>query len=132
MSADDRIRVKPSKLRHTPVRGLVLRFVFGALVSVIAGVVGQRWGPLAGGVFLAFPAILGATLTLIEEEEHQRALAAQDAVGAVLGAVGMIAFAGCVWALAGRLPAPLVLGVATAAWALVAAILYLTFRTTRQ
>ncbi|MFI6737609.1 hypothetical protein ACIBI9_32190 [Nonomuraea sp. NPDC050451] len=66
------IRLQPSKLRETPIRGMVVRFVFGALVSVAAGLVGLRWGPVAGGAFLAFPAILAATLTLIEEEEHRR------------------------------------------------------------
>ncbi|WP_431929249.1 DUF3147 family protein [Nonomuraea jabiensis] len=121
------IRLRPSKLRDTPVRGMVVRFAFGAIVSVAAGLVGLRWGPVAGGVFLAFPAILAATLTLIEEEEHRRDPAAQDARGAVLGATGMIAFAACVWALAARLPAPLVLAVATVAWAVVAGLLYLVF-----
>ncbi|MEV4582829.1 DUF3147 family protein [Nonomuraea jabiensis] len=121
------IRLRPSKLRDTPVRGMVVRFAFGAIVSVAAGLVGLRWGPVAGGVFLAFPAILAATLTLIEEEEHRRDPAAQDARGAVLGATGMIAFAACVWALATRLPAPLVLAVATVAWAVVAGLLYLVF-----
>ncbi|WP_214105496.1 DUF3147 family protein [Acrocarpospora catenulata] len=127
MSAGNRIRVRPSKIRQTPVRGLVVRFAFGALVSVIAGLVGLHWGPVAGGVFLAFPAILAATLTLIEEEEHRRAPAVQDVRGAVLGAVGMIAFAVCVWATATRLPVPLVLGIGTAAWAVIAAVLYLAF-----
>ncbi|WP_176993273.1 DUF3147 family protein [Nonomuraea jiangxiensis] len=113
------------------MRGLAARFAFGALVSVIAGLVGQHWGPVAGGVFLAFPAILAATLTLIEEEEHQRGPAAQDARGAVLGATGMIAFAACVWLLAVRLPAPLVLGLATVIWAVIAGALYLAFDTNR-
>ncbi|SDJ03626.1 Protein of unknown function [Nonomuraea jiangxiensis] len=131
MSEESRIRLRPSKLRDTPVRGLAARFAFGALVSVIAGLVGQHWGPVAGGVFLAFPAILAATLTLIEEEEHQRGPAAQDARGAVLGATGMIAFAACVWLLAVRLPAPLVLGLATVIWAVIAGALYLAFDTNR-
>ncbi|TXK33942.1 DUF3147 family protein [Nonomuraea sp. C10] len=129
MRAWSGIRLRPSKLRETPVRGLVVRFVFGAFVSVVAGVVGHVWGPVAGGVFLAFPAILGATLTLIEEEEHRRDPAEQDARGAVLGATGMIAFAACVWALALRLPAPLVLGIATVVWAVVAGTLYQAFGT---
>jgi len=121
------IRLRPSKLRETPISGMVVRFAFGAIVSVAAGLVGLRWGPVAGGVFLAFPAILAATLTLIEEEEHRRDPAAQDARGAVLGATGMIAFAACVWASATGLPAPLVLAVATVAWAVVAGLLYLAF-----
>ncbi|GAA0408325.1 hypothetical protein Acor_71910 [Acrocarpospora corrugata] len=80
-------------------------------------------------MFLAFPAILAATLTLIEKEEHRRGPAAQDARGAMLGAAGMIAFAGCVWALAGRLPAPLVLAIAGTAWTIIAAALYLAVGT---
>ncbi|MFC4014032.1 DUF3147 family protein [Nonomuraea purpurea] len=124
MNARGRIRLRPSKLRDTPVRGLVVRFVFGAFVSVVAGLVGLYWGPVAGGVFLAFPAILAATLTLIEEEEHRRGPAVQDVRGAALGATGLIVFAVCVWALAARLPALLVLGLATAAWAVVAGALY--------
>ncbi|MFD2348648.1 hypothetical protein ACFSTC_03430 [Nonomuraea ferruginea] len=44
MRAWSGIRLRPSKLRETPVRGLVVRFVFGAFVSVVAGVVGHVWG----------------------------------------------------------------------------------------
>ncbi|MEV0230939.1 DUF3147 family protein [Nonomuraea sp. NPDC050786] len=129
MSAGGGIRFQPAKLRETPLRGLVVRFAFGAFVSVVAGVVGELWGPVAGGVFLAFPAILAATLTLLEEEEHRRDPAVQDARGAVLGATGMIAFAVCAWALALRLPAPLGLGLATVAWAAIAGGLYQAFGT---
>lgn len=127
MSAWSDIRLRPSKLRETPVRGLAVRFVFGAFVSVVAGLVAHFWGTVAGGVFLAFPAILGATLTLIEEEEHSRDPVVQDARGAALGATGMIAFAVTVWALAVELPAPAVLGLATLAWAAVAGTLYQVF-----
>lgn len=127
MSAWSDIRLRPSKLRETPVRGLAVRFVFGAFVSVVAGLVAHFWGTVAGGVFLAFPAILGATLTLIEEEEHSRDPVVQDARGAALGATGMIAFAVTVWALAVELPAPAVLGLATLAWAVVAGTLYQVF-----
>ncbi|RCG33139.1 DUF3147 family protein [Sphaerisporangium album] len=124
MSASAPIRVDPSKLRHIALRALALRFAFGAAVSVVAGLVGGRWGPVAGGIFLAFPAVLAATLTLIETEERDRILAAQDARGAVLGAIGMIAFALCVWALAPRVSAIAALGVATVVWAVVATALY--------
>lgn len=127
MSAWSDIRLRPSKLRETPVRGLAVRFVFGAFVSVVAGLVAHFWGTVAGGVFLAFPAILGATLTLIEEEEHSRDPVVQDARGAALGATGMIAFAVTVWALAVPLAAPAVLGLATLAWAAVAGTLYQVF-----
>lgn len=124
MTNHKRVRFKASRLRNTRFRDLAIRFVFGAAISVIAGLVGQRWGPVAGGVWLGFPAILGATLTLIEEEEHKRGPAAKDAMGAVLGACGLTAFAVCVWMFATRLPAWLLLIIALAVWAAVSTLLY--------
>ncbi|MET8159317.1 DUF3147 family protein [Sphaerisporangium sp. NPDC005289] len=123
-----RIRVHPEKIREISLPGMGLRFAFGMVVSVIAGLVGQRWGVTAGGVFLAFPAVMAATLTLIQDEEHSRVPVAQDARGAVLGAIGMIVFAVCVWALAGRVPAVPALALATVAWMIVSAVLYLAVR----
>lgn len=64
-----------------------------------------------GGVFLAFPAILPATLTLLQKEDGKRQ-AVSDAHGATLGALGMVAFA---------ITASLLLG-HYAGWALVAAL----------
>ncbi|NAS20625.1 DUF3147 family protein [Herbidospora sp. NEAU-GS84] len=127
-----KVTFRASRLRHTRARDLVVRFVFGAAISVIAGLVGQRWGPLAGGVWLGFPAILGATLTLIEEEEHKRGPAAKDAIGAIFGAGGLTAFAVCVWLLATRLPPWLVLLLALVAWMAVAALLYVVTEGSRS
>ncbi len=104
-----------------------MRFAFGATISVAGGLIGNQWGPLVGGVFLAFPAVLAATLTLIEDKEQRTAPATQDARGAVLGAVGLIGFAGCVWGLAVTLPAWLALVIAVVAWAVIADVLYLVF-----
>ncbi|MEU8269564.1 DUF3147 family protein [Sphaerisporangium sp. NPDC049002] len=125
MNDSEKIRADPSKLRHISPAALAVRFAFGAAVSVVAGLAGIRWGPVAGGIFLAFPAVLAATLTLIEAQEHSRFLAEQDVRGALLGAVGMIAFALCVWALAARIPTVVAMGIATTAWAVVATSLYL-------
>jgi hypothetical protein len=68
------------------------RFVLGAGASLLAGVVTELFGPRAGGLFLAFPAILLATLTLLEKKEG-RAAAIASSEGAVLGAIGLAAFA---------------------------------------
>ncbi|MCW2878090.1 MAG: hypothetical protein JWQ95_2190 [Sphaerisporangium sp.] len=126
MSLSVRIRVQPSKLRELSARALVVRFLFGAITSVIAALIGERWGPVAGGIFLAFPATLAATLTLIQDEARSRIPVVEDARGAVLGATGMIAFAVCVWLLATRIPTLLALGVATVVWAVVAGALYVS------
>jgi Protein of unknown function (DUF3147) len=53
---------------------------------------GARFGPKFGGLFLAFPAVLPATLTLIEKKQGTTKAWA-DASGGVLGAVGLAAFA---------------------------------------
>ncbi|WP_157518066.1 DUF3147 family protein [Herbidospora mongoliensis] len=124
---EEGLRLHPSRLRSISVRGLALRFAFGATISVIAGLVGNHWGPVAGGVFLAFPALLAATLTLIDKKDQRSRPAAHDAKSVALGAAGMIGIAGCVWGLAVTLPAWLVLLIAIAAWAVLADVLYLIF-----
>ena len=42
------------------------------LVTVAAGVIADIWGPTAGGLFLAFPAIFCASATLIEAHQRQQ------------------------------------------------------------
>ena len=75
-------------------------------------------------MFLAFPAILPATLTLIEKEQSKRE-AQKDDEGAVLGSVAMLAFAAtATWALT-ALSAGLALAAASAAWLSVAVLLYI-------
>jgi hypothetical protein len=57
------------KLRQTKASELALRFAFGATASLVAGLVSIAFGPRVGGTFLAFPAILPASLTMIEKKE---------------------------------------------------------------
>ena len=59
------------------------------MTAAIAAIVSLVFEVRIGGVFLAFPAILPATLTLIEKEESRRK-AEDDDVGAVLGAAALI------------------------------------------
>jgi hypothetical protein len=49
-----------------------VRFALGGFATVAAGLVADLWGPAAGGLFLAFPAIFCATATLIEKHERER------------------------------------------------------------
>jgi hypothetical protein len=81
-----------SKLRSVKPREIAMRFGFGGLVALIAGTVGLAAGPKVGGLFLAFPAILPASLTLIEKKEGLTK-AWSDASGGILGSVGMAGFA---------------------------------------
>jgi len=52
-------------------------------------------------------------------EERGTDAAALDALGAAMGSIGLVAFAGICWWLIPRYPAPLALGGATVAWLLV-------------
>jgi PncC family amidohydrolase len=111
------------RLRSIAVRDLLVRFGFGAAVSIAAGLIGLAEGERAGGVLLAFPAILPAALTLIESREGT-STAVSDVRGAVAGAVGMLGFAVIVVALAGRIPTLLALLVAAVAWPVLSGALY--------
>jgi hypothetical protein len=41
-------------------------------MTVVAGLIAARFGPVVGGLFLAFPAIFPATATLIEKHVRER------------------------------------------------------------
>jgi uncharacterized protein DUF3147 len=86
------IEVKPAEIKQPKARDWLIRFAFGAGVSVLAGVGAALFGPRVGGVFLAFPAILLASLTLIAEEDGLRQ-ARDDARGAAAGTAGLLVFA---------------------------------------
>jgi len=88
----DWMGASPKKLKDIRAGELAQRFAFGAAVSLAAGIVGLLAGPRAGGLFLAFPAILPAALTIIEKKEGRRQ-AVQDERGSLFGAIGLVVFA---------------------------------------
>ena len=114
----DKISVRPGKLTQAPARDWAIRFAFGAGVSAIAAIVAAVAGPKVGGIFLAFPAILLASLTLIAKEEGINP-ARDDARGAAVGTVGLLAFAVIIALTATRWPIWVVLVTATGAWTVV-------------
>jgi Protein of unknown function (DUF3147) len=120
----ERPAINPSRVREVKPRMLAYRFLAGAATSVIAGIITLVFGARVGGIFLAFPAILAASLTLIEEE-NDSAEAREDARGAVLGGTAMFAFAAVGAVTFGHLAGALVLLLATAAWLAVAMLGYL-------
>jgi nicotinamide-nucleotide amidase len=107
-------------------REYLVRFAFGAAISLVAGLLTLGAGPHVGGLFLAFPAILPATLTLLAKKEGL-AQAAADVRGAVIGAVGMMGFAICAVILLGRNPA-IALASALVTWILVSLGIYVVLR----
>lgn len=113
-----------SGLKKVKPRDLAIRFAFGATIAVIAGIASLTLGSAAAGPLLAFPAILPATLTLMEKEDGE-SKTIHDLQGSVLGAVGMCAFAVVAWVLLGRLPLLIALLIALVAWAVTSGGLYL-------
>ncbi len=102
---------------------LGLRFLFGGGIALVAGLVGMRFGLRVGGLFLAFPAVLPAALTLTESDEGASKTTV-DAIGAILGSVAMVAFAAAVAGLVISQGAPLAVAVGAAVWVLVAGALF--------
>lgn len=100
------VKLSPSSLKQTRWYEYGIRFLLGGLATVLAGIAGARFGVSIGGLFLALPAIFCASATLIESHERRRKeksglsgrrrgqqAAALDAAGAVLGSIGLAAFA---------------------------------------
>jgi hypothetical protein len=115
MTSISPVRAQPSKLRQTSIKEYGLRFVFGGVVTAAVGIVATVFGPNIAGLFLAFPAILMASLTLISKHEDRPA-AGSDALGACAGSIGLLGFGAVVWALASRGSGVTVLGIASVVW----------------
>ncbi len=115
--------VEPAKVKTHTFGDYAIRFAFGALISLVAGLIGMALGPKAGGVLLGFPAILPASLTLIQKREGKEQ-ASIDSIGAVLGAFAMIVFAVVVALTATRWGPAVSVLVALLVWLAVAVGLY--------
>jgi len=130
-----------SSLKRTKPHEYAVRFVFGGLCTVSAGLIAKRFGPAVGGLFLAFPAIFPAGASLIESHEKQRKAeigrdgtvrgrmaASLDSAGAALGCVGLMAFASVVWWGLPRADGWLAISAAGLVWAGIAVGLWVVRR----
>jgi len=115
--------VDPKEVTRHSWQDYLVRFGFGAGISLVAGLIGLKFGPVVGGIFLGFPAILPASLTLIQKKEG-RGQASIDSEGAVLGAIAMVAFATALWIWVAHLGVVVTLLVALVAWVVLAVALY--------
>jgi uncharacterized protein DUF3147 len=114
-------RASPGKLRRVAAWEYVLRFAAGGAIAAITGLIAKRWGPAVGGLFLAFPAILPASLTLVKQHDGRRR-ALDDARGSRVGTLALAGFAACATLTAPLWPAAVFLPVATAVWLVVAVV----------
>ena len=128
-----KIKIDTTGLHESKWYEYIVRFAFGGTVTALAGVIAKHFGPEIGGLFLAFPAILPATATLIEkheiEKKHEsgkhgtasgRRLAGVDAAGAAMGCIGLAVFALIVWKELPQSSLLLVLVEATISWLMAA------------
>jgi hypothetical protein len=132
-----RIQIDTSALTEIKWYEYAVRFIFGGLITAVAGLIAGKFGPVVGGLFLAFPAIFPASATLIQKHEEEKkeqqglkatARAAEavsiDAAGAAIGSLALAAFGFLVWR---ELPnhAPwLVLMLSTITWLFLSVLLW--------
>lgn len=120
-------------VKQTNFHEYAIRFVFGGAITVIAGLIGDHWGPAIAGLFLAFPAVFPASVTLVERHERERktkkgmagdrrgiTTAADYAMGTAIGSLGLLGFAGLSWSCIEQLPFELDLMFGTLLWAIIA------------
>jgi hypothetical protein len=116
-------RFQPGRIKEARFRDYAIRFTFGGTISVVAALIGAVLKEPIGGIFTAFPAIMLASLTLIDKAED-REHASYDAVGAALGAVGFIACAFFISRTLGQWPVAASLGMGILIWLVVSVGLY--------
>jgi hypothetical protein len=116
-------RFQPGRIKEARFRDFAIRFAFGGTISVVAVLIGAVSKESIGGIFTAFPAILVASLTLIDKQQD-REHASYDAVGAALGAVGFIACAFFISRTLEQWPVATSLGMGILIWLVVSAGLY--------
>ena len=131
------IGIELSSLRGTKPHEYLLRFLLGGLMTMAAGMIGDRFGPVVGGLFMAFPAIFPAAATMLEKHERikkeqagvapgkrGRMVAGVDAGGATLGTVGLAFFALIIWKILPLSATWFALMIALLAWTVVSAGLW--------
>ena len=101
----------------------LVRFAFGGAVTVATGLIAHAFGASFGGLFLAFPAILPASLTLLKQHDG-RVQAVEAAKGARIGATTLVLFAAAAAWIAPRYGMFPALATASVLWVIAASALW--------
>jgi hypothetical protein len=136
-----RVHFDISALKDTKWYEYALRFLFGGAITAITGILASHYGPVFGGLFLAFPAVFPASATLVEKHEREkkqragiaktirgREAAALDARGAAIGSIGLIGFALTAWRVAPLWNGALALLAALVVWMTLSILIWLLRR----
>lgn len=132
-----RLGASIEKVRQTSKVEFASRFLFGGAVTVIATLIANRYGPIIGGLFLAFPGIFPPSLSLTESHAEKRkarkgksgilfarAEASVEAAGASAGALGLAAFAVVLWKGLPYCGLPIMLLADTFVWMIVSTLMW--------
>jgi hypothetical protein len=132
------VDINLASIKTTKPHEYAIRFFFGGLVTAAAGFIAMRYGPVIGGLFLAFPAIFPASATLIESHEKQakqraghdgtkrgRVAAGIDATGTFLGALALLLFAFVLYRFLPSHNPTLTLVTASLTWLILSILLWL-------
>ena len=138
------VKFQLSAMRRTKWYEVILRIIFGGLATVATGMIAKTYGPVVGGLFLAFPAIFPASATLVEKHEKERKQRAHidgvnparravalEARGAAMGSIGLVAFAIVVWQFPLGKHTWFVLTAATLSWLVTSLLIWELRRVTR-
>ena len=139
------VRFDLSSFRRTAASEYATRFIFGGIVTLLAGLIADRFGPAVGGLFLAFPAIFPATASLVDKHQREqkkgagfngkrrgRRAAGVDAAGTTMGAFGLVSFGVIAWRQLPNWALWMTLASATAIWAIVSLLTWLLCRRIRR
>lgn len=131
------VKFSTSALKQAKWSQFLIRFALGGLVTAGAAVVAKKFGPSFGGLFLAFPAILVASTTLVERHEQERKqkkglgglnrgrhAAGADSAGAAMGGFGLMTFAWWAWKFLPEHDLWLTIAAATLMWWLVSLLVW--------
>ena len=132
-----RIHINLAPLKQTHWHAYVTRFLLGGAITVTTGLIAKHFGPVVGGLFLAFPAILPSGATLIDKNERDkkrragiprtirgRLAAALDARDAATGSIALAAFGFLIWQCLPHHNAAVILTTAVSAWLVLAVLLW--------
>ena len=132
-----KVKINFSALSKTEWYQYGVRFLIGGGITASAGILAKKYGPTVGGLFLAFPAIFPASATLIEKHEREKkqkafinpgfrgqTAVALDAIGATMGAAGLVVFAALGWKLLPLYETWAVLSGITIAWFAVSVVIW--------
>lgn len=131
------IKINPASLEQTRWYEYLERFLLGGAITVATGLVAKHFGPVVGGLFLAFPAIFPSGARLIDKQQRDRKrragifhtirgrlAVALDARSAAMGSIALAAFGLLIWQYLPRHNAAIVFAAAGAVWLILAVSLW--------